>query len=277
MEALLVDTPVASVLAVVWPVMLALTFLLHVAVYTFPRRLVPYNALPWAFRFESNLDLDFQTVTYAAVHDKRIARWSHLTLPLEQVAWAIVLLSVHPLALAVVLLIVAAQAALLREPPLAFALVATWLGVSALGVFALGAVGPAALLSAQILLLIGPILRFVGHAFEPIPPFVGSPRVGGPRDAFLPLSETRLGLAAPLLVAGGIVSEFAAALPHRLIVVQVFWLAQRLGYTPRVARDWPRARALGAAIRADGWKAYDKTRWLFQGDAVPTAKAASDA
>jgi hypothetical protein len=238
--------------------MIAFTVMLLIAAYAIPLRIVPFNALPWAFRIDFNLDLDFQTVTYATVHNKRIAQWSHLTMPLEQVAWAIVLLWIHPVAFAAVLAFVLWQALRLGEPPLVYWLVATWVVVSALGAFCWLTFGTAALTASMILLLAGPVLRFFGHAVEPIPPFVGQDD-----DAFIPVARVRISPSVLLLPLSGTVSEFAAALPYRLIVVQVFWLAQQFGYKPRNANAWSRARVLGGAIRENGWKAYGKTEQLF--------------
>lgn len=241
-----------------WGVMISLVAVLHVAVYLAPYGLVPFNALPWAFRIDHNLDLDFQAVTYATVHDTRVARWSHLTLPLEQLAWVILLLSLHPAALALVLAFLLWQALSLREPPFAVGVVAMWAAFSAVGAALLHSLGAPAVTVARALLLVGPLLRAVGHCFEPVPPFVAEPT-----DEFLTIDRVPLRLSLPVVVVTGIVSEFAAAMPHRLILVQAFWLAQQLGYTPRQARSWEAARVLGEGVRARGWKAYDKTRALF--------------
>lgn len=271
---LLTDPTVTKWIVTAFIAMLALNVVLHFFVYANPRGIVPYNALPWAFQIGWNLDLDFQAVTYAAVHDKWIARWTHLTLPLEQVAWVVILMSVHPAAVPIVVALVVWQASLLGERQLALGVVAMWALLAALGFACLSAFGPTAVTAAKLLLLIGPVLRFIGHTFEPIPPFVGLPK-----DAFIPLSEMPIRPSIVALGLGGIVSEFAAALPHRLIVVQLFWLAQQMGYEPRRARPWPEAARIGAAIRAKGWKAYDKTRGLLlpgtneEGVALPSGVA----
>lgn len=256
--------PVTGWISAAWITMLVLCVLLHVAVYLVPRGLARYNALPWAFQLRWNLDLDFQSVTYAAVHETRMARWSHLTLPAEQVAWAVLLLSLHPAALLAVVALVLWQAALLGEPPLVAGVAAMWAVIAALGFLCLHTLGPVALTASELLLLVGPPLRFLGHVFEPIPPFVGASD-----DTFIPLREVTIRPALAGAVLGGIVSEFAAALPHRLIVVQLFWLAQQLGYAPRRARPWDEARVVGAAIRTRGWKAYEKTRQLVALGPVP--------
>jgi len=63
-----------------------------------------------------------------------------------------------------------------------------------------------------------------------------------------------------------------------LIVVQLFWVAQQFGYEPREARPWNEASVLGAAIRKNGWKAYDKTEELLAplSARVPAVVSAAD-
>jgi len=255
----LIQSPgLAHASTIAWVVMLALVVVLHIAVYAAPRRIVPYNALPWAFRIDFNLNLDFQTVTYATVHDTVPSRWSHLSMPVEQVAWVVVLFALHPLALVAMLVAVAVQARQLREPPLAIGLALLWALFSALGIYALRNWGATAVTASQLLLLAAAPVRVIGHMFEPLPPFVA-----GAGDEFLPVRKLRLRPSVLLLLGGGVVSEFAAAMPHRLIIVQAFWVAQQFGYAPRTARDWTAAKHLGAAIREGGWKAWGPTGVLF--------------
>lgn len=253
-----------------WGVMLSLVVVLHAAVYVAPYGMVPFNALPWAFHIDHNLDLDFQAVTYATVHETRFARWSHLTMPAEQVAWVIVLISLHPAALALVLALLLWQALSLREPPFAAGVVAMWAALSVAGWAILHSLGAPAVTVSRALLLVGPLLRAAGHCSEPVPPFVATPR-----DEFVSMDRVPFRLSLAVVAVTGIVSEFAAAMPHRLILVQAFWLAQRLGYAPRRARTWDAATVLGESVRSGGWKAYDKTRALFAPLAAPAARTGS--
>lgn len=233
---------------------------LHLLVYAVPLRMVRINALPWAFRLDFNADLDFQTVTYAAVHESWPARYSHLTLPLELVAWNALLWMWHPAALvASTLLTMALQ---LRGEEKRFGRLA---GVVAVAVAAASAglveaVGPEAIaLPAKALLLIGPVLRFLGHTFDPIPPWVGHEG-----DVFLPLAKAKMGVRFPAVVFVALLSESAASLPYRLFWVQLFWLTQKLGLTPQTLRPWSEANAIGAAIRTNGWKAFPKVGRLLE-------------
>lgn len=232
---------------------------LHVLVYTMPLALVRFNALPWAFRFEFNIDLDFQTVTYATVHDSWQAKFSHFTLPFEYLAWGALLWMLHPAALAIATVFVIAL--LLQGEEKRFgkfaSVVAVILAVlTGWGVEAIGAEELA--LPAKMLLLAGPLLRFFGHTFDPIPPWVGYEG-----DAFKPLSQAKMGWRFPFIVVSGWLSESAASLPFRLFWVQLFWLTQRLGVAPQTLRPWSEANVLGSEIRQHGWKAFPKVGKLF--------------
>ena len=233
--------------------------LLHGFVYALPHALVRFNALPWAFRVDFNTDLDFQTVTYAAVHESWPARLSHLTLPMEQVAWAVLLIAWHPAALPVSTILLGLLFMHLSERSFrAYAFIG-WLVICAVAVALVAAKGTAPLLlPAKELLLVGPGLRFIGHAFDPIPPWVGTEG-----DVFVPLSQAKLGWRWPFVPFAGWLSEAAAALPYRLFWVQLFWACQKFGYRPQATRSWSEASVVGADIRRDGWKAYDKTARLF--------------
>lgn len=235
---------------------------LHVWVYAAPLSLVRFNALPWAFRIEFNTDLDFQTVTYAAVHSRWPARWTHLTLPLEYVAWNALLWAWHPAALVACTLGVLAILVRVEEKPFAWLAMACAVGLAVGSAQLMDHVGaPVLTTPLQALLLTGPALRFLGHAFDPIPPWVG---VEG--DAFVPLRQAKMGWRLPLIVLAGWLSEAAASLPFRLLWVQLFWLAQRLRYRPRTLRPWSEASALGREILRHGWRAFPKVGKLF--DAV---------
>lgn len=232
---------------------------LHLLVYLAPAALVRFNALPWAFRFEFNTDLDFQTVTYGVVHETAFARLSHLTIPLELLAWALLLAAWHPASLAACTALLAVLFARWDERPFRAVAMAVWLAVAALALaLSRAASVDAWLLGARALLLVGPALRFFGHTVEPIPPWVGAER-----DAFVPYRDARVGWRTPAVAFCGWLSECAASLPFRLFWVQLFWLVQRVGYRPRAVPPWSETAALGARVRVGGWGAYPKTAALF--------------
>lgn len=244
----------AAFLATLWALVV-----LHVLVYAAPLALVRFNALPWAFRVDFNVDLDFQTVTYATVHQGWAARLTHVTIPLEQVAWAALLFALHPAALVACTVLLGLFFARVEERPFSGYAFVAWLVVCAVAVALVQGLGAAAVVSpAQLLLLGAPLARVLGHALDPIPPWVGCER-----DAFLSLRESDLRGRMPLVAAAGWLSECAAALPFRLFWVQLFWGLQRFGYRPRALRSWSDAVQLGQRIQAEGWKAYPKTERLF--------------
>lgn len=248
-----------QVIDAIFAVTVGALVVLHVLVYAIPLALVRFNALPWAFRLEFNTDLDFQTVTYATVHDSWQAKYSHLTLPLEYLAWGALLWMWHPAALACTTALVVVMLLLGEEKR--FGKIASVVGLllAILTAWSVEAIGAAQLaLPAKALLLVGPLLRFVGHTFDPIPPWVGCEA-----DAFKPLSEARMGWRFPFIVVSGWLSESAASLPFRLFWVQLFWLTQRLGIAPQTLRPWSEANQLGRAIRQQGWKAFPKVGDLF--------------
>lgn len=275
MTTWLMDPRFQAALQPVWWAVLAATLLLHVAVYLAPYRMIPWNGLPFAFRISNNLDLDFQVVTYATVHDRWLARWSHLTMGPEQVAWGVVLLSWHPLLLPLVAVLVAIQSLNLGERRFAPWIIGSWLVISGLSALAFSRWGALAVTVSQLVLLLGAVLRVLGHSVEPLPPFIANAD-----DAFTPMGKTEPArrYRLPIIAFLGYVSEFAAALPHRLFLVQLWWVAERFGHRAARVSAWPAASQMGARIRAEGWKAYPTTYKLFFTDAPASVHGAgSDA
>jgi hypothetical protein len=239
---------------------LAALALLHVAVYLAPLKLVRFNALPWAFRIDFNTDLDFQSVTYATVHESWQARYSHLTLPLEYLAWMALLWMLHPVALVLVTLAVIAVYAQVEERGFALMTAIAAIALGTLGALAVEWIGASTLWAPLLLLLlIAPAVRVVGHTFDPIPPWIGAER-----DGFMSFRDAKLGWRLPFVLFMGWLSECAASLPFRLFWVQLFWAAQRLGYRNQTLRPWPEAAELAARIRAEGWSAWPRIGDLFR-------------
>lgn len=239
---------------------LASLALLHAAVYLAPLKLVRFNALPWAFRLDFNADLDFQTVTYATVHESWQARYSHLTLPLEYLAWMALLWMLHPVALVLVTLAVIAVYARVEERSFARMTTIAAIALSALGALAVEFIGASTLwVPLLLLLLLAPAVRVMGHTFDPVPPWIGAER-----DGFLSFREAKLGWRLPFVLFMGWLSECAASLPYRLFWVQFFWAVQRLGYRNHTLRPWPEAAELAARIRAEGWSAWPRIGDLFR-------------
>lgn len=234
-----------------WWGTLAISALFVVACHLIPERVARIQSMPWTFQVARNLDLSFQTVTYAAYHRDALSRGSHLTLGPEQLAWFVVLFAADWRLAAGMLALLLAQAVALREPRFAALLVAAWAIIAALGFGVVSLLGSGAWVAAAAFLMACAAFRTAGHALEPIPPLIARPT-----DQFVPLRE--LGFSPKLLVtlAAGYISEFVSALPPRLFIVQVYWLALKMGYQPRHTVTWQDAADTARAVGAVGWRAY---------------------
>jgi hypothetical protein len=231
---------------------LVLAAIFYALCYAAPRLMLRQMSMPWAFHLDRSVDLDFQSVLYAAYHTAPLARITHYTLVVEQIAWLVVMQAWSwPLAAAALGMLVV-QAALLREPGISVMVALAWGVVWVLAAAARGWAGDAhAAPIAEIVLVACAALRMAGHIPEPVPPMVAA--VG---DRFVPLAKARIGLRFPVLLVLGYVAEFCAGLPFRLFVVQVGWLAQRLGVRPTRAMAWPEAVQTARAVHSLGWRAF---------------------
>jgi hypothetical protein len=208
--------------------------------------------MPWAFHASWNLDLDRQSVLYAAYHTRWFSRLSHCTIPLEQVAWLVVLYSIHPALPLPLLALVVVQAAHTGELWLALFVAAIWVALYGAMLSVIAALGlPAAYFCATTLLIGCGALRCLGHVVEPVPPLIYELT-----DRFLPLSRVERTPRLALITLLGYASEFASALPHRLFLVQLNWLAQWLGHRPRRSLTWEAVNRIAADIHMRGWRAY---------------------
>ena len=255
----------------VFVVTLALAGVFYLLCYAAPRLMLRHMSMPWAFHLARSVDLDFQSVIYAAYHTAPFARITHLTLAVEQVAWLVVIQGFSwPVAAAVLALLVL-QAALLGEPGISVVVALAWGLVWVAAAAARGWAGDArAVPIAEIVLVAGGALRTVGHVSEPVPPMIAA--VG---DRFIPLAKARIGPRVPALLLLGYVAEFCAGLPFRLFVVQVGWLAQRLGVRPSRAMAWPEAVERAREVHTLGWRAFRPMADLIA-RSIPAPRAAGD-
>ena len=248
---------------------LVLAAIFYALCYAAPRLMLRQMSMPWAFHLDRSVDLDFQSVLYAAYHTAPLARITHWTLAVEQIAWLVAIQGLSwPLAAAALGLLLV-QAALLREPGISVVVAAAWGIVWVLAAAARGWVGDAhAAPIAEILLVACAALRMAGHIPEPVPPMIAV--VG---DRFVPLAKARIGLRVPVLLVLGYVAEFCAGLPFRIFVVQVAWLAQRLGVRPSRAMAWPEAVQRAREFHAVGWRAFRPMADLLAHSIPPPAEA----
>jgi hypothetical protein len=255
----------------VFVVTLALAGFFYLLCYAAPGLMLRHMSMPWAFHLDRNVDLGFQSVLYAAYHTATFARVTHFTIALEQIAWLVVIQGWSwPLAAAALALLLV-QAALLGEPGISVAVALAWAVVWVLAAAARGFLGEArAAPIAEAVLVVAGALRTIGHVTEPVPPMIAV--VG---DRFVPFAKARIGLRLPALLVLGYVAEFCAGLPFRIFVVQVGWLAQRLGVRPTRAMAWPEAVDRAREVHAVGWRAFRPMADLIA-RSIPAPREAGD-
>jgi len=159
-----------------WWITLGLTLFLYASSYLVRgeilRGILPFHT---AFHLDKNLDLDFQTIGYATVHQKWFNRVTHYTIFYDAFLWFGVFHYWHwSVAAAVAVFCVAqAQALIFRERVYAIIQIG-FVGAYFGGSWLLGnAVGWESLyLVSVVLLMLGGFLRFIGHTVEPMPPGV---------------------------------------------------------------------------------------------------------
>ena len=230
---------------------------LYLLVYMSPSVMVPFNSVPWAFQLRKSTDLRYQAVLYGALHTHRWARVSHYSLAWDQLFWFALLGALHPAAIVVMLSLLLIQATLLRAPGLTVALATAWLAVAALGWGLVALLGAATMgLLSMAALLLGGVLRVLGHVFEPLPP--GMAKEG----SFVPLREAGRGvniLVAPFV---GFVCEFAAGFPFRLVLVQALWLGERAGLSAPAHGTREEHLRDARKVLDGGWAASPVTSWM---------------
>jgi hypothetical protein len=250
-------------LSITWTfvVLLAMSGVLYVFAHAAPRRLVRYNSVPWAFQLHRAWDLRYQAVLYQAFHTRAGARASHASLVWEQPLWCALLWLLHPAAAIGGAMLLLAYVALLRTPWLIAALVLLWASMAGLGYGSIVVLGrPHAATVAMTLLVLGALVRFVGHLGEPLPPGLVA------RDRFVPIREAQFHFNLVVCVLVGIVSEFAASMPFRLFPVVVLRLGGWLGL-PAPAYGSPHEHQLEARrVLDEGWRGSPVTAWMAGDD-----------
>ncbi|APR87881.1 hypothetical protein A7982_13230 [Minicystis rosea] len=249
----------APLLRGLWAVSLGSAVVFYALCYAAPGLVVRLQSMPWTFHVGRNLDLDFQTVTYATYHTRRFNQITHWPLILDQVAWFVVLERCHPALSVAAVALLLAQAARLGERRVGFAAVVVW-PLIALGASlfrdALG--DEAAYLLAIVVLMAGTILRCIGHCVEPLPPMMAEES-----DQFLPVRralDVRRFWLFPLF---GYCSELCAGMPFRLFVVQIAWATARLTGPLQRVIGWSEAARHAREIHARGFRVYPPAAHLL--------------
>lgn len=222
--------------------MFCLYFIAIIAPYSKIAKVLPLTIM---FNPKENIDLDLQSVGYALLHSTWLAQISHYTIFIDAFFWFVLLGSVHWGLSLLALLVMVYQGFRIGEK---------WFGISFIGVGLLFFVGSfwvveslntlagasytlftsPAWLVAVFVLLLGGLIRFVGHFAEPAPPMLLDDS-----DQFVKITPKTANWKLLLMPIYGFVAEFSSGLPYRLFIVQVNYLYQRFaGVTPQHTQTW---------------------------------------
>lgn len=240
----------------VFGALVAATLVLHALAALFPTFMIQLHSVPWAFHVHRSVELRYQSVLYAAFHVGPWARVTHISLAWDQLAWFALFWSLHPLVVVVALALLLAQAVWLGERRLATVLCVVWCVIACAGWLVHDLLGDDTAVIAAFVLSLGGVLRASGHLTELVPPGVG----GG--DRFKPIADLRPRWLLVVMPFIGLVSEFAAGLPHRLFLVQVLWVAERLGLECESVGSWPSHADEARRVHEGGWRAAETTAWM---------------
>jgi len=278
LEALLATVTLAGLVAAAWltdlaePVFVVLAAagaLLYIACYLVPAPMRRIISVPEAFHIGENWGprgFDMQAVSYASYHTTTLAAITHLGFALDAAAW--VVLAWHFLGwfgVAAVGLVKAAQLLSYREPRLATVLAIQWLLVAGGAAVAWSLMGPeAAVLASMATVVVMAIWRTIGHVTEPVPPGVSG------TSQFVALEDVGIKPSLGLSFIVGIVAEFSAGIPFRLLDVWTYdVLLRRLGFRTESVVGYDELDRQRQAIFASGWGAAPATAHLAQTQPVP--------
>jgi hypothetical protein len=228
----------------------------YVATWLVPRALTRFVSIPWVFYPRHNVgdaSLETQGGIYTALHQGRLARWSHHGLYVDQALWMAAAAAIAgPSGVVIVVCTLVAQALTYGDRRFALVLSITWVAYGAAGLALAAALGSDTLLVSATGVVASAAIRSLGHAVEPVPPLISSP----PAPRFLPYrrSGIRPLHLVPLFVVGT-VAELASGLPWRLLP-PMLWLTIN-------ADGRARSQAAARTLLEGGWDAWERTRPFF--------------
>ena len=232
--------------------------------------LAPYSkittVLPLTIMFnpKKNLDLDLQSLGYALLHSTWLGQISHYTIFIDAFFWFVLLVCIHwslgLLALAVMMY----QAFRIGEKWFSISFIAlgtlffvlsllTVNSLNTMATFESLSTSPAWLIAIFVLLL-GGLIRFFGHIFEPAPPMMLDDS-----DKFVKISPKTVNWKLILMPIYGFVAEFASGLPYRLFIVQVNYLYQKItNIQPTKTQSWSRINERANKAFKNGYTADEQ-------------------
>ena len=205
-------------------------------------RILPFFTAFWPSK---NIQLDFQSIAYVALHRNIVNRIIHYSIFVDAFAWLLILNDLWSGFLFIALLLFAVQTVLIKE--LKFAIFANLILVVIL--MPLLILFDNHIHYLMLWTILSAALRVIGHFFEPLPPFLIDNS-----GQFSPMNLAtlkKLGLFKVIaLLPIGFLAEFLSGQPHRLFLVQINAITSKL-YKHQAIMYWK-----NIVIR--GIKSYNK-------------------
>jgi hypothetical protein len=234
-----------------WWFTMAAMVVLYVVCNLLPDTIVG-NILPLhiVFRPRTNVDLDFQSIGYAMLHTKWIARITHYTIIIDSMLWFVIFQSWHPSLPVIALSLIAIQALFIGDKLFGLAFILMGLALYATSVYIIQIFGLTdTVLFAKVFLMTGGVVRMMGHSVELMPPLLLEKS-----DKFVKLTPKTINWKIPVVAVIGCIAEFSSALPTRLLPVQINFLYQRIfGITPQTTMPWNQIEVSAKAALTGGY------------------------
>ena len=254
----------ASIINIFWWSTIACSLLILIVSIYYPFSKLA-KQFPLTIMFSPKVNLDLQSVGYAMMHSTWLGRISHYTIFWDAFFWFVICSCVHWSLSLVLLLLMVYQGIKIGEASFTRAFVGmgivyfvlSLITVKYLNGGASGAIftSPAWLISVVVLML-GGIIRFVGHFREHAPPLLLDDT-----DKFVKLNFKSANSKLFLVSFYGYVAEFASGLPSRLFAVQVNYFNQNLfRIKPKKLESWNKVYTQAQDVLKNGYKKDERLR-----------------
>ncbi|AQG81383.1 hypothetical protein [Spirosoma montaniterrae] len=234
-----------------WLFTITATAVLYVICNVLPDRIVgrilPLHAV---FKPKTNVDLDFQSIGYALLHTTWVTKITHATILIEAMLWFVIFQSWHWSIPFLVLAVMLVQSLFIGDLRFGSCFMLVGIATCAGAAYTIDRLGMRhAVLLAEVVLMLGGLLRMLSHSAELIPPLLVNNS-----DQFEKLSSRNINWKVPLSSIVGYVGEFGSSLPNRILPVQVNYLYQTLfRVKPQTTLSWPEIDTAAKTVLVGGY------------------------
>ena len=241
----------ATIINYLWVLTLVAMVALYIVCNVLPDRIVGhYLPLHNVFKPHTNVDLDYQSIGYAMLHTRWITRITHYTIIFEVMLWFVVFQSWHWGVPVMALVAISIQSLFIGDKKFGLCFILMGTATFAAATYFIYVLGlQNAVLLSKVLLMMGGLMRMVGHSWELMPPLLLNKS-----DQFVKLTAKNVNYKIPLVAVIGYVAEFSSALPNRLFPVQVNFLYQTIfRVKPQTTLPWSEIELSARKVVAGGY------------------------